>query len=311
MQGDLKEGIVVRVTGGEIRVDVDSGTIPCLLRGRFRRRGSGFSVVAGDRVSVLPPGPDSEAGTIEAVGERSSWLSRYNEREGGERLIVANVDRLFVVAALRTPPLHIEFIDRVLVAAQRGGVEATLLINKVDLAEGEGERQLRDLEAVYARVGYPVMRASATTGEGVDALAATVEGGIYAFVGESGVGKSSLLMRIDPGLDLKVNTVGEKTGRGRHTTTFSQLYPFGRGYLADTPGVQTFGFPGDDPAELCACFPEFSAHDDCRFQPCSHSHEPGCGVKEAVESGDIPRSRYDSYLNLLAEVEERVKRKSR
>ena len=136
--------------------------------------------------------------------------------------------------------------------------------------------------------------------------------GVYAFVGASGVGKSSLLMAIDPGLDLKVRVVGDKTGRGRHTTTFSQLYPFGRGYLADTPGIQTFGYPGEDPTELADCFPEFTPYvDGCRFHPCTHSHEPDCGVKRALEAGDIQPTRYASYTNILSEVEERGKRTAR
>jgi ribosome biogenesis GTPase len=134
---------------------------------------------------------------------------------------------------------------------------------------------------------------------------------VYAFAGESGVGKTSLLMRIDPKLDLKVRDVGDKTGRGRHTTTYSQLYPFRGGYLADTPGVQKFAFPGTDGDELAACFPEFAAHADCKFSPCTHSHEPQCGVKAALEAGLIPPSRHASYLHLLEEIEEREKRRQR
>jgi ribosome biogenesis GTPase len=119
-------------------------------------------------------------------------------------------------------------------------------------------------------------------------------------------------MAIDPGLDLKVRDIGEKTGRGRHTTTFSQLYPFGRGYLADTPGIQTFGYPGAEPMELADCFPEFVPYvDACRFHPCAHSHEPDCGVKQALADGDIQPSRYNSYRNILAEVEARSKRSAR
>jgi ribosome biogenesis GTPase len=119
-------------------------------------------------------------------------------------------------------------------------------------------------------------------------------------------------MTIDPGLDLKVRRLGDKTGRGRHTTTFSQLYPFGRGYLADTPGIQTFGFAGSDVAELAVCFPEFGTHGaSCRFHSCTHSHEPDCGVKRAVEEGLVPSSRYDSYINILSEVEARARRTGR
>jgi ribosome biogenesis GTPase len=311
MQDDLTSGLVVRVTGREIWVDVDGTLIPCLLRGRFRRRGRGFALAAGDRVGIQPPGTGAEAGTIEAVEERDCLLARYSERDGTERPIVANVERLFIVAALKTPPLRLEFIDRVLVAGEHGGVGAVVVANKIDLAEEPGGGQVEELESIYRSCGYQVLRTSAATGEGVDALSQAVGSGIYAFVGESGVGKSSLLMRIDPGLDLKVKEVGDRTGRGRHTTTFSQLYPFRDGYLADTPGVQTFDFPGEDPGELRDCFPEFAEHADCKFHPCSHSHEPGCGVKEAVERGEVASSRHQSYLHLLDEVTERARRRSR
>jgi ribosome biogenesis GTPase len=157
-----------------------------------------------------------------------------------------------------------------------------------------------------------VLTTSALTGAGVDRLGEKIGVGVYAFVGASGVGKSSLLMSIDPGLDLKTRTVGDKTGRGRHTTSFSQLYNFGRGHLADTPGVQTFGFPGTDGNALADCFPEFGDHTGiCRFRPCTHSHEPDCGVKDALEKGLIQKTRYLSYLNVLAEVGDRGKRMSR
>ena len=310
MQDDLSTGLVVRVTGGEIWVDLGAEVLPCQLRGRFRREAKGFQLAAGDRVSVRLPERGGEAGAIEGIEDRASWLSRYNERDHHERLIVANVEALFVVAAIKTPPIHLEFIDRVLVSAQRGHVRACVIANKTDLIDDEGEAQLRELEAVYGACGYEVLKTSASSGDGVDELAASIGRGVYAFVGESGVGKSSLLMRIDPNLDLKVREVGEKTGRGRHTTTFSQLYPFRQGHLADTPGVQTFGFPSTDPLELPSCFPEFAEHEDCKFRPCSHSHEPTCGVKDAVESGVIPQSRYTSYLHLLDEVQRRARKKS-
>jgi ribosome biogenesis GTPase len=311
MQHDLHNGLVIRVTGSEIWVEIDGNLVPCLLRGRFRRRSHSVRVAAGDRVSVALPAKPGESGAIEGVEDRTSWLSRYNERENAERIIVANVETLFVVAALKTPPLHMEFIDRVLVSAERGGVRAKVVANKTDLAvdDADAERQLGDLTTTYRACGYEVMPVSAQTGDGIDGLAATVENGVYAFAGESGVGKTSLLMKIDPKLDLKVREVGEKTGRGRHTTTYSQLYPFRDGYLADTPGVQTFAFPGTDKEELADCFPEVAAHAECKFRPCTHSHEPQCGVKDALDAGSIPQSRHTSYLHLLEEIEERGKRR--
>jgi len=311
MQDDLPQGLVIRVTGSEVWVEVEGEVRPCQLRGRFRRRPGGFSLVAGDRAQVQLPRREGEAATIEGVVDRRSWLSRYSDREGAERPIVANVDTLFVVTSLASPPLRLEFIDRVLVSAERGGVRSQIIVNKLDLAGRDGAAEMGEIEAVYSACGYRILGTSVVTGDGIDDLAAALDAGVYAFVGESGVGKSSLLMRLDPRLDLRVGDIGARSGRGKHTTTFSQLYPFRAGYLADTPGVQTFAFPGTDKHELAGCFPEFAEHQECRFHPCTHSHEPDCGVKEAVEAGHIPASRYTSYLHLLAEVEEREQRKTR
>jgi ribosome biogenesis GTPase len=214
-----------------------------------------------------------------------------------------------MVATLLSPPANYGFFDRVLVSAERGSVNACVCLNKIDLA---GNDDIERFTALYTSCGYPVIRTSALTGEGVGSLNDDLGTGVYAFVGESGVGKSSLLMSIDPALDLKVRELGEKTGRGRHTTSFSQLYRFGAGYLTDTPGLQTFGFAGTDKTELGDCFPEFESHTTtCHFHPCTHSHEPDCGVKRAVENEAIHRVRYRSYLNILAEVEARQKRPSR
>jgi ribosome biogenesis GTPase len=307
MQENLRKALVVRVTGGEVWVETeDGGMVSCVLRGRLRRKEPDLKVAAGDFVGVLPPKRESETWSIEELRPRSSRLSRYVERDATERIIVANVERLYVVASLRAPRVHYEFVDRVLVSAEWGGVSASVILNKVDLIEaGEGRR----FDSLYRSCGYPVRHTSVVTGEGVERLKDEMGTGVYAFVGASGVGKTSLLMSIDPDLDLKVGEIGDKTGRGRHTTTFSQLYRFGRGYLADTPGIQTFGYPGSDWTELADCFPEFERFSEaCRFYPCAHSHEPDCGVKQALEDGAIQPSRYASYLNTLSEVEARAKR---
>jgi ribosome biogenesis GTPase len=222
-------------------------------------------------------------------------------------MIVANVRRLYVVTSLQEPPVHNAFIDRVLVSAERGEVKSSIVLNKMDLIDSA---QADEFAAVYESCGYPVLRTSAVTGEGTDALASELEGDVYAFVGVSGVGKSSLLNRIDPALDIKTREVGEKTGRGRHTTTNSQLYRFRGGWLADTPGMQIFGFAGSDRNELAGCFPEMREFEgECRFDPCMHSHEPGCAVKDALDGGSIAASRYESYLKILAEMDERKKRR--
>ncbi len=303
MNDRLENGLVIRVTGGDVWVQVGDVVLACTLRGRFRVKQKSLHLVAGDRARVLR---DSGTGaSIEEVLPRQSWLSRYVERDGGERLIVANVDQLFVVASVAEPPIHAAFLDRLLAAAEWGHAPAVLVINKVDLSGGREVAGFRD---VYEAAGYEVIETSAARGNGVDALGKRVGTGIYAFVGESGVGKSSLLNRLDAEFDLDVRDVGGRTGRGRHTTTFSQLFPFRSGYLADTPGMQTFRFPGNDENAVAACFPEMvRVTGQCRFATCSHTHEPGCAVKAALDAGDIRESRYKSYLEIMADVRARAR----
>jgi ribosome biogenesis GTPase len=305
MQEPLEKGLVVRVTGGEVWVRVGDQVLPTSQRGRGRVTASGVPVVAGDQVTVLRD--DSGGARLEGALPRSSWLSRYVERDAGERVVVANVERLFVVVAAADPPLRTGFLDRVLASAEHGHVKPCIVFNKSDLA---GPGQFDALRQTYAPSLYELIETCASTGRGVEKIAQRIHDGVYAFVGESGVGKSSLLNQLDPDLDLVVDDVAEKTGRGRHTTTNSQLFPFREGFLADTPGMQTFSFPGTDPYALVECFPEI-AHikDPCRFNPCSHSHEPGCAIKAAVEAERIPQSRYQSYLDILAEMRERAKNK--
>jgi len=305
MQERLENGLVVRVTGGEVWVRVGSETVACSQRGRSRVRESALAVVAGDRVTVLRE--SAAVGSLEEVLPRTSWLSRYIERGSTERVVVANIDRLFVVVAAVDPPLHAGFLDRVLASAEWGHIRACIVFNKMDLA---GPGQLDDLRVTYAPSLYELIETSAESGRGVDELATRIENGVYAFVGESGVGKSSLLNRLDPELDLVVDELSERTGRGRHTTTNAQLFPFRDGFLADTPGMQTFSFPGTDVNTLIECFPDLRHIErTCRYNPCTHSHEPGCAVKAAVEAQRVPQSRYQSYLDILAGIRERAKKK--
>ncbi len=296
-----ENGLVIRVTGGDVWVQVAGTVLACSLRGRFRVKEKSLQVVAGDRVIVRRDA--SGGGALEEVLPRESWLSRHADRAREGRLIVANVERLFVVASLDEPPPHPEFVNRVLAAAAWGHIPAVVVLNKMDLGrKGEAEA----FRSVYRGAGYEVIDTCAVTGQGVDALAARVGGGVYAFAGESGVGKSSLLNRLDPDLDLDVREVGERTGRGRHTTAYSQLFPFRDGFLADTPGMQTFRFPGDDERGVAECFPEIARVENrCRFDPCSHTHEPGCAVKTAMEAGDIDESRYASYVEIVRDLRER------
>jgi len=305
MNAGTENGLVIRVTGGDVWVRIGPRVVPCTLRGRFRVKDRDLRVVAGDRVLVRREATGSAA--LEEVLPRSSWLSRHAERGRGSRMIVANVEYLFVVTSLGEPPPHPEFINRVLAAAEWGHAPAVVVLNKIDTG-GPGEAAA--FRVAYEKAGYDVVETCATRGGGVETLEARLGEGVYAFVGESGVGKSSLLNRLDPGLDLDVGEVGERTGRGRHTTAYSQLFPFRGGFLADTPGMQTFRFPGDDPGEVADCFPEIARVEDrCRFNPCSHTHEPGCAVKAALEAGEIDATRYASYEEIVRDLKERAANK--
>jgi len=308
MSPNRVNGLIIRVTGHEVWVDIGGGVVPCLLRGRLRQKGRGFHVVAGDRVQVSLPQAEGAKGAIEELEPRQSWLSRFTGgRDAVERTIVANLDILFLVVSVRDPKLHYGFVDRVLVSGERGHTNMSICLNKTDLARGS---EVDDFVTLYSGIGYPVVKTNALSGEGADEIKKQLQGGVYAFVGQSGVGKSSILNQIDESLKLKVSHVANKTGRGRHTTSFSQLYPINGGYMADTPGMQTFGFPGTVREELSECFPEFVRYvEDCRFQPCTHSHEPDCAVKEAAEAGEIHASRFKSYQWMLSEIDERQKRK--
>jgi ribosome biogenesis GTPase len=305
MQERLVNGLVVRVTGGEVWVRVGDETLPCSQRGRLRVKEDSLAVVAGDRVNVLRD--DTGGAVLEAVLPRSSWLSRFVERDAADRVVVANIECLFVVVAATEPPLRAGFLDRVLASAEFGRIRSCIVFNKADLARSG---QFDALRSTYAPSLYELVETCAVTGRGVDKIAQRIHDGVYAFVGESGVGKSSLLNKLDPELDLVVDDVAEKTGRGRHTTTNSQLFRFREGFLADTPGMQTFSFPGTDEYGLVNCFPEIRhIQEPCRYNPCSHSHEPGCSIKLAVETGRIPESRYQSYLEILVGIRERAKKK--
>lgn len=307
MQDRLENGLVIRVTGGDVWVRVGTSVVACSLRGRFRVRKETLQVVAGDRVAVRRD-PGGAGVTLEEISPRDSVLSRWVDRGGGERAIVANVERLFVVTSLAEPPLRTVFVDRVLASAEWGHAPALVILNKTDLAE---PAELDAFVATYRTCGYEVVATCASSGRGLEALEKLIGGGVYAFVGESGVGKSSLINRLDPKVLQVTQEVGERTQRGRHTTTSSQLFPFRGGFLADTPGMQTFGFPGRDESELAACFPEFAQVEaSCRFNPCTHSHEPSCGVKAAVAAGAVASSRYDSYLAIMAEIRTHVKDQS-
>lgn len=267
------------------------------LRGRLKQTPG--QVVIGDRVRVA-----GEAGvwTIERVEDRTTTLVRRARGGVAPKVLAANLDRVFAVVALREPPATTELIDRLLVLIEASGMRAVLVLNKLDV---EGAREaLAPLAAIYEGIGYRVLPVSAKTGEGQEALREQLCLGTSALIGPSGVGKSTLLNALDPGLALRTGELSAKTRTGRHTTVSSRLLELGCGGLvADTPGfgdVTLWDVAKDD---IAGCFPEFEAAGPCRFRGCAHMQEPECGVREAVEAARIHEARYRSYRKLYEEAE--------
>lgn len=292
--------MVRRAAGGIYDVELESGeVVPATLRGRLKlEERTGDRVVAGDRVEVERHKDGTAA--IEAVEERHTELARRAPGQGARRakVIVANIDQLLVVLAAAHPEPNPRVLDRFLVLAESNELSAVVVVNKVDLV---AEAEARERFKVYEAAGYPVVYASVKTGEGLEELRTRLSGRVSALAGPSGVGKSSLLNAVEPGFSLRTGEVSEAVGKGRHTTVTAELLPLGcGGYVADTPGLREVGLWGIPAEELDHYFPEFRPYlGECRFgYACSHTHEPGCAIRAAVEEGEISAERYESYVAL-------------
>jgi ribosome biogenesis GTPase len=296
-------GTVLRARSGFYTVRLDDGTqLECRLRGRVKQeRGDSDLVVIGDRVAVAPLA-DGE-GMIESVEPRRSRFSRRQPGPRGswkEDMIVANLDQVLVVFACADPMPHLRMVDRFLVVAEHNEVEAVLVANKVDLV---GVAAARGIFAGYEAIGYPVHYVSAKEGVGIEELADRLVGRVSVVTGPSGVGKSTLLNAIQPGLRIETGAVSEAVHKGRHTTTSAELHPLtapGGGYVADTPGLRELGLWQVPPNELAWSVPEMrELLGQCGFNDCRHINEPRCAVLAAVAAGRISEARHDSYRRLL------------
>ena len=293
-------GLIIRAQSGFFTVETGEGPFVCQLRGRLKRGPrTGDLAAIGDRVriTVLEDG----SGMIEEVEERKQAIVRLDPRPQGEyqQILLANADQAVFVFACARPSPKLRMLDRFLVIAEKQGIPAVIVANKVDLVGGEKAITTFDL---YEQIDYPVIYASAKTGQGVEELRATLAGKISALAGPSGAGKSSLLNAMQPGLGLEVSEVSQAMNKGVHTTVVRQMFPLaGGGYVADTPGWKSLALWDTEPEEIDGYFPELRERVmHCQFSDCTHIHEPGCAVLEAVEAGDVDPERYDSYLRLRA-----------
>lgn len=307
-------GLVIKNTGYWYTVLTDEGeTIDCKIKGNFRLKGirSTNPVAVGDFVTILP----NQEGTafITAIDDRRNYIIRKSQNLSKQsHIIAANVDQACLVVTIAHPETSTTFIDRFLASAEAYRVPVILIFNKTDILDEDERRYLDMMMQLYRTVGYECVALSAETGDGVDVLMPMLEGKTTLFSGNSGVGKSTLLNRLVPGLNLRTSEISDAHDTGTHTTTFSEMIPLpvkaetsARSWLIDTPGIRGFGTFDMEPEEICSYFKEiFKFSADCRFGNCTHTHEPGCAVLKAVEDHYIALSRYNSYISMLNDKEE-------
>lgn len=278
---------------------------PAVIRGRIRLKGSNSTnpVAVGDLVDYSIDTDSAEPmGNIEAIHPRRNYIIRRSANLSRESHIIAsNLDRVFLIVTMAFPEVKQAFVDRFLVTCEAYRIPVVILINKTDLTREFMQEQTEDFENIYRGAGYEVMEVSARTGENIEALRDMCRDSVSLFSGVSGVGKSSLIKTLDPTLEVRTGEISLSHLQGKHTTTFYEMHPLSSGgFIIDTPGIRGFGIVDIEKEELSTYFPEMlRVMDDCRYKPCTHTHEPGCAVKQAVDDGLISPERYNSYLGML------------
>lgn len=298
-------GTVIKSTGSWYKVLDEKGqTFDCRLRGKFKMEGSRATnpVAVGDKVVVLPE-PDQQTGIITQILERKNHIIRKSTNLSRKsQVIAANLDQAILIATLYVPRTSTGFIDRFLVNCEAYSVKACIVFNKIDLYEEAELELLEELISVYSPLGYECLKVSALKKSNLDAFSEMIKDKTSLLSGHSGVGKSTLINAIEPGLDLKTAQISLVHLKGKHTTTFAEMFPLTHGgFIVDTPGIKEFGLVDFEDWELSHYFPEMrKLFNQCKFDNCTHAHEPGCAVKEKVESGEISYGRYVNYLNILS-----------
>ena len=299
-------GLVYKSTGSWYTVKTVNGkTYECRIKGKFRLKGikSTNPIAVGDIVDFeLEANNDQVSGIIHRIHERKNYVIRKSVNLSKQTHIIAsNVDLVFLLITINNPPTFPSFIDRFLVSAEAYSIKAILLFNKIDTYDEDTLLEVKFLAALYRKIGYECIGISAKTGKNIDKVKQLMKDKVSIFSGHSGVGKSTLVNAIEPGLDIKTKEISEQHQQGKHTTTFAEMYDLSFGAkIIDTPGIKGFGVVDMEKEEVSGFFPEFfKLQQDCKFNNCLHVHEPQCAVKEALENDEIAFSRYKSYLQIL------------
>lgn len=306
----MKKGIVIKSTGSWYTVKTQEGELmECRIKGNFRIKGirSTNPIAVGDNVEITVRQEDSnlegvQVGLITNIIERKNYIIRKSPNLSKEsHIIAANIDQAFLIVTVSHPVTSTTFIDRFLVSAEAYRIPCRLIFNKIDLYQEEQTQNMESMIAIYENIGYLCFKVSATEQVGIDELKQMIKDKTNVFSGHSGVGKSTIINSLQPGIGLKTGNISEAHHSGKHTTTYSEMInlDFG-GYIIDTPGIKGFGLLEMEKEEISHYFPEmFRLLNDCQYYNCTHTHEPGCAVKKAVVEGEIAESRYDTYLGLL------------
>lgn len=306
------EATVVKNAGSHYMLSMlpEWNPFPAVLKGRIRLKANDSTnpVAVGDRVRFEADAESAGGVTltnpalITEILDRKNYVVRKSTNLSRQsHVIAANIDMAFAVVTLYFPEVKLPFLDRMLVTCEVYGVPVTIVMNKVDLYREEAPEFTQNFIDIYTKAGYKVVQTSAKTGEGIDELRGICRDKVCLFSGESGVGKSSLIKSLDPSLDPKVGKISVAHLQGKHTTSLYEMYRLASGgTVIDTPGLRGFGLVNLEKEEIARYFPEMlKAAENCRFTPCTHTHEPGCAVKEAVENGEISPERYTSYLGMI------------
>ena len=305
----MKEGqaTVVKNAGSHYELSAlpQWAPFPAVLRGKIRLAGSSATnpVAVGDKVLYSLPDDDSMATITQVLPRRNYLIRRSTNLSRQAHIIAANVDTAFLTVSLYFPELKLPFLDRLLVTCEVYGIHPVIILTKVDLYRDEAAEEVDAFHNIYEKAGYKVIDCSTITLEGIETVRAEMNGKLCLFSGESGVGKSSLIKALDSSLDPKIGQISAAHLQGKHTTSLYEMYPISSGgWVIDSPGIRGFGLVDLEKEEIAKYFPEMlKASAGCRFTPCTHTHEPGCAVKAAIENGTIAPERYSSYLGMLEE----------